>query len=479
MLINLRSRMNAKYCSNNDGKAFLEFNEYTRESSRLVTTPIAAKDVACLLSENNVDCVILSVCKSAVAHEGPSANLSSIFLKRGISAILAMSHNMHDSISKRFFAVFYREIFVESASLQTAASKARKGLFDDRLRWSYSKGRRVSIQDWFIPVLYTSSDEAYRLSYNLAWYLRPPFVISTQLEWLFLVVWIVIYLFPSDQLCAWIGHRGEYCPNHPRLPSVSPLRLLYGSPPYLIFVRKVFRLRRYWQIRQRLSVLAEDRQNALRIEADLIKTKMIFIHNEEDVEDDASPFINCLAVIWECTHFAVFRGAIEAERFLQPGDLTSNDHWRLWVKACTNFVWLLVHDLWDRRFIFTKEAKSLIIIENVDSLYLEKEELRDKECYALAQQRLEVWLQEQLTNQNNRVSPPYLMLTARHREALGDDVPKWLKDGPGRLGLLDSIVVTTFVRTSQAHIDPTNSSFDERKWYDWSMSWISGNVTRR
>jgi hypothetical protein len=459
--------MNAKFCSEN-GNAVLEFNEYKEESNILLTTRETADSVARLLRSHDVACVILSVCKSAVAHDGPSANLSSVFLRRGVSAVLAMSHNMHDSISKRYFSRFYKEIFVEHASLDTAASNARKALFDDRIRWSYGKATRVSIQDWFIPVLYTSSDKPYRLSSHHPWYSWAMFGIIPALEGLFLVILVLIYFLLSGQLCSWIEDGVRYCPSPSGLLSV-----LLSS----IFVRTILRLRRYWQIRQRLSILAEDRQNALRIEGDIRKGKMVFIYSEEDVEGDANPFINCLAVIWECTHFAAFRGVMEAEWFLQPADLTFENDWKLWVKACSNMVWLWVYCLGDRHFSPTKEAQSVIIIENLDLLYPEKEELRDVQCYAFAQRRLEDWLRKHFTSKKDKNSPPYLLLTACRGKALGDDVSKWLKEGPGRCGVLESIIVTTFVKTSQAHIDPTNSSFDERKWYDWTMSWISGKVT--
>ncbi|KAL9619077.1 MAG: hypothetical protein Q9160_006253 [Pyrenula sp. 1 TL-2023] len=451
------------------GKAFLQFNGYKDDSTVLNTETVYAETLAKLLYKYEIDCVILSACKSAVAHAGPSANLSSVLLKHGISAVLAMSHNMHDSISKRFYSKFYSEFLVHHSSISTAASKARIDLYNDRTRWNYGKEAEVSMQDWFVPVVYTSSEDPYRFFSRLSWLPNVRFGVITRKELhLSLFGLIIICFFVAPTFCDYAEDGAVYCLNF--LTPISTLQILVAviaASLSSILVRTMLHRRRCWKMRQRLRVIAEDRQNVLRIEGDLRKRKMIFFHSYDDVEEYARPLLDSLAAIWETTHFVAFGGAIDAEWFVQPRDLTYRDDWRLWIKACTNFVCLWVYNLGHQHFSSTKEAKSVIIIENLDVLYPEEEVLRKMQHYASAQRRLENWLREHFSTQSAR-GPPYLMFTALRGRPLGESVSKWLEDGPGRCGVLESTAMTLFVKTSQRYVDPTNSSFDTDKWYDWS-----------
>ena len=224
-------------------------------------------------------------------------------------------------------------------------------------------------------------------------------------------------------------------------------------------------------------MLAEDRQNVLRIEGDLRRKRMIFLHSQEDVEEYASPFVDCLATIWERTHFVASGGVVDAEWFLQPWDLSHQDDWRLWMKAFTNLVYFWAYSLRRQHTSSTKEIESVVIIENLEALYPEQEELKEMQYYADAQRRLEYWLKEHFTARKQQ-APPYLMLTALHGKELGHSVSEWLKSGPGKSGVLDPTVTTVFVKTSQRYVDPTNASYDKDKWYDWSVSWFCGDVSR-
>lgn len=390
-----------------------------------------------------------------------------------------MSHNMHDSVSKRFYSRFYNEFLVRGSPMSIAASRARRELYVDRTRWSYGKEAEVSMQDWFIPVVYTSSQDPHRL-FNTSSWVDKGMISFADAEDLFssvIAIAIIFYLW-SKKLCHGIEHETFYCVNFSA--SNSALQLAITMLMALIVstsVQMMLRRRHYWKIRQRLRVLAEDRQNVLRIEGDLRKQRIIFFHSEEDVEEQAHPFLNALAAIWERTHFVAFGGAIDAEWFVQPRDLTYGDNWRLWMKACTNSLCLWVYNLGHHHVRRTRGAKSVIIIENLDVLYPEEEVLKEMQYYASAQRRLEKWLRTRFAAQTDRVSP-YLMLTALRGRALGENVSKWLKDGPGRCGVLDSTAMTLFAKTSQRFVDPTNSTFETDNWYDWGMSWFCGDVPR-
>lgn len=458
--------------------AFLEFNGYKDEGITLNTEPVYAKNIAQLLRDHDINCVILNACMSAVADADPSANLSSVFLRNGISAVLAMSYNMHDSISKRFYSKFYSEFFVHQAPISIAASKARKALFDDRTRWNYVKKEEVLMQDWFVPVVYTSSEEPYRCSNHRPFFSRTLFTIHGLELFLPPIMSAAIYLLMFGKLCSLVKAEVGNWSNPSKSISTWQTWVIIVAPLFWPFGRKIGRLGRYWRIRQRLRVLAEDRQNVLRIEVALRRKRMVLLHSQEDVEEYASPFVDCLATIWERTHFVAFGGAVDAERFVQPKDLSFRDDWRLWVKAFTNIVYLWAYSLRRQHSSSTEEVESVVIIENLDALYPdEEEELKEKQYCVFAQSRLEGWIKEHFTTRTQQVSP-YLMLTALRGRKFGHSVSEWLENGPGRCGVLDPTAMTGFVKTSQRYVDPTNASYDKDKWYDWSVSWFCGDVSR-
>ena len=409
---------------------------------------------------------------SAVADADPSANLSSVFLSKGISAVLAMSYNMHDSMSKVFFSKFYSELFIHQAPISIAASKARKALSEKRERWNYGKEQEVSLQDWFVPVVYTSSEEPYRFSSHPPWSCRALCVgISCLLA-------LIIYLLISDKLYSFVEIGVE---NRLKLSNSISVWFRWGIIVLLLswpIYGKTVRLCRYSRMRQRLrlKMLAEDRQNVLRIEGNLRSKRMIFLHSREDMEEYGSPFVDCLATIWERTHFAAFGGAVDAQWFVTP-DL-SFQNWRLWIKAFTNVVYLLAYSLRLEHSDSMKEIAPVVIIENIEALYPEKEKLEETQYYTTAQRRLERWLRKHFPT-GEQQSSSYLMLTALKGRELGDSVSEWFNnDGPGRSGVLGPTAITKFVKIPERHVNPINASFDEDKWYDSCVEWFCGDVSR-
>jgi hypothetical protein len=464
--------------SSENRRAFLEFNRYQNNDHRLHTTTKYADDIAVLLRKNNVKCAILNACKSAVAHEGASANLSSIFIKHDVEAVLAMSHNMHDSISKRFYSEFYRELLIHHEAISVAASKARRKLFKDRKRWHYSREREVDIQDWFIPVVYTSSEEPWRLTRHsrflwLALYDTMIFAISV----LSLFVGAMIYYLE-------LGKRSQTLRKVVTKPSgpsssilISYAQILLVGPPSVVLARRFWGLREHWRLRQRLKILSEDRKNVLRIEGDLSKKKMIFFHSADDVGDTARPLLESLTYVWKRTCFVDHGVSIDAEWFVHPTDLGPHDGWNLWIKAYKNVLCLRVYNLKNRHFGSSGATKTVIIMDNLDILYPEDSVLNQNQYYALAQRRLEDWLQEHFSSRPNKTLP-YLLFTTLRGRALGDKVSDCIKKGPGRSGVLNSPAITKYAETTSRYIDPNNALYDKAKWYDWSMSWLCGDMSR-
>lgn len=481
------------------------------DSHELESRNVGAEHIAKLLQDHGIHCVILNACKSAVAHEGPSANFSVGLLEGGVPAVLAMSHNMHDSISKRFYSKFYQELIVNHAPIAIAASKARKELCRKPARYSWAKGEPVDMQDWFIPVVYTSSQEPYRVCAPTSWFGKFLYKLGKELVCCLGIiilgyhfasqeVWIIlensavrcipiITRLGSQEFWDWLEEGAAYCPNPLKPPTTLQLERMLVIWLFSIFIRGIKSLRSHWRMRGRLRVLAEDRQNVLRIEANLKSKRKVFLYREVAGEDDARPFLYCLAAIWKQTSFLAFGGPMDAEWFLHPEDLRKADSWkgwvrtlrnhdlrRLWLKTYLNAVCFHLYNL-GMKSSSTPRTNSIIIIENVDVLYPENELLKDQQHYGHAKIRFEDWLEEHFGG-HDRGDTPYLLLTALRRSWVSDSFSTWFKGGPGKCEILKPIAETSFVKISESYVDTTNPTVDTERWYDWSMSWISGSVAQ-
>jgi len=110
-----------------------------------------------LLTDYRIPLVFLEACQSAKAEQG-GESVASELLQRGVVSVVAMSHSVLVETAKRFVAAFYGEL----AKGQRVGQAMLAG---QRALHSYpNRGQRygigeLSMQDWFLPVLYQEKQD--------------------------------------------------------------------------------------------------------------------------------------------------------------------------------------------------------------------------------------------------------------------------------------------------------------------------------
>ncbi|PWW76991.1 hypothetical protein C7212DRAFT_278919 [Tuber magnatum] len=115
----------------------------------------SASDVADLLCLHNVTSVILNACNSADASE---ESVALKFINRGVSAVVAMSHELMAGAVGSFMTGFYRSLLIDTSSFAVAAHAGRAKMMEQKMRESY--GDRVPVEDHIVPAFYQRGEPA-------------------------------------------------------------------------------------------------------------------------------------------------------------------------------------------------------------------------------------------------------------------------------------------------------------------------------
>jgi hypothetical protein len=113
--------------------------------------PVLATEVADVLKDHGVGCVVTNACQSAAAYHRREANLSRIFVERGIALVSAMSHKISTPAVDLFYQYFYRAFITEGLSFALATSLGRRHLRGSHRR---STPQKPALEDWCVPVTY-------------------------------------------------------------------------------------------------------------------------------------------------------------------------------------------------------------------------------------------------------------------------------------------------------------------------------------
>jgi CHAT domain len=356
-------------------------------NQKLTSRTCEARDIAELLRVHAIGCAILGACKSAQADADVHANLSWALIRHGrASNVLAMSFNMPDSMSEKFFKSFYVHFLLNGREFAEAASMARLQLFTDRNRRHYNLKRDFLLQDWFVPVVYSNGTRL-SLRANLS---------QVTLPWTFLgCVAAIAYI---GMVIQWL--RVETRLSRPLLGTFS------CSPPLsLVPLRWILQSRQ----QERLSDLAKRldseklAMNILRVEGDLKRANAIFFYCSDEMRRTVIPFLDGLLEVWKRTQFVERHNVVHAEWFLETGRAVSLRHgWRwLFNNACHNVMkpYAEMHG--------SPEPRSVVIVKNIHILYPERAKL--KEDHLDARNRMFAWLEANFGTglQGTR---PYLMV---------------------------------------------------------------------
>ncbi|KAL5319018.1 hypothetical protein ACEPPN_014088 [Leptodophora sp. 'Broadleaf-Isolate-01'] len=113
--------------------------------------------VAKLLRQHEVIYSVINACESARADQGKRANLATIFTQGGIPHVFAMSYKVQISAFKILLDAYYGSFLKSGSRFAESAAVARKALRETRTRIG-KFGVELELEDWIVPVVYTSSD---------------------------------------------------------------------------------------------------------------------------------------------------------------------------------------------------------------------------------------------------------------------------------------------------------------------------------
>jgi CHAT domain len=446
-------------------KAFLMFNndEPTKPFAQDDdVTPVDATDIAALLLDYDIDCAVLSACKSAKADAKVGANLSWSFLDAGMSSVLAMSYNMPDSMSKIFCGRFYYELFIGREEFASAATKARYELRKNPLRWSYNAKDWVPLQDWFIPVVY-SDGKPWKI------HSREGMQSSLQPILLLLIPWLCLIL------------KAKYAPKSTYNKILQPIQSILNSfDPQInqyflatalncIFMAYYFNFPlaqwRQWRFNKCLKTIDQDRKNILRIEMDLKRSRKIFLRTLNDMDNSAQQLLDSLTDIWRRTHLVEHRVLVDAKWFIrhfEADNLLATISGIAWIKSFAHILMMLkVHSSPGMKHLSSStgenRAGTVVVIYNVNSLY--PEDLKFENYHLLARQRFIAWLGKHFTISDQagadglKAIPWYLVI-------VGEGHPAWaLATGEA----LDSNSITEYTNPQDFPHNPERS-WPPRSW---------------
>jgi tetratricopeptide (TPR) repeat protein len=115
--------------------------------------PVAADQIAPLLSESKVPLLVFNACKSGQIEggAGPESAVATRLLSGGAAAVVAMSYSVYAVAAAEFMAAFYEALFA-GKTVSRAVTEGRRQLQKSDLRPS-PKGP-LPLDDWLVPVHY-------------------------------------------------------------------------------------------------------------------------------------------------------------------------------------------------------------------------------------------------------------------------------------------------------------------------------------
>lgn len=146
---------------------FLFFANDDIESPELVTK--SAGEVASLLQDCDIRCVVTNACRTAAVFERQEANFSKILVQHGIGHVTAMSHKISTTAVEHFYRAFYQALLVEPFFLPPeAASRGRKQMRENLKRkfWDVNTKVDISLHDWCVPVTYVQRTKPHAQNYG-------------------------------------------------------------------------------------------------------------------------------------------------------------------------------------------------------------------------------------------------------------------------------------------------------------------------
>jgi hypothetical protein len=126
---------------------------------------VRAERVGALLLKYNIPLVVLEACRSGqVGRKAAFRSVAPRLIEAGVGSVLSMSHAVHVEAARVLLERFYREL-VADVTIGQALEAGRAALIAEPHRWIEPgpHGRKVALQDWFLPHLYQRTEQDVRL----------------------------------------------------------------------------------------------------------------------------------------------------------------------------------------------------------------------------------------------------------------------------------------------------------------------------
>ncbi|WP_204138029.1 tetratricopeptide repeat protein [Halomicronema sp. CCY15110] len=114
---------------------------------------IHAPELAAELQHYGVPLIFLEACQTAQATADPMASVAARLLEGGVGSVVAMSHSVLVETARRFVEHFYRTL-AAGQRVGDAMLAGQEALYDAPYRFKIMGAGELTLQDWFVPVLY-------------------------------------------------------------------------------------------------------------------------------------------------------------------------------------------------------------------------------------------------------------------------------------------------------------------------------------
>lgn len=382
---------------------------------------------------------------------------------QGIPNVVAMSYNMSDAMAYIFFSEFYRSLLIERHELGDAASIARRKLYIKRKRYNYMTENSANLEDWFVPVVYTSGrrfwvDPGYVWWNWIAskwfvrwcfaprqWYIRAVLCLMVLGCWIFAKTgaaaelmpicsfcklyvdfvlihwyWVPLQLLDRATLLIWPG-LGQASTDQSASPFDFQDYIYHWTPRYKIFlvislwtIMEIGNTFLPWLetkkfIRSALTMV-KDKQNVLRIEGNLRRAKIVIVYSEvlptEEANVTAKQTLNTMFEIWKRTNCIDHVVTKQAAWLLSRYDSQSSLAHRL---LCYTRLW--ASDIRQKhREGRGHHPRSVIVVEDLHHIRPADPEL-ELPHHQKSRTELTRWLSKHFAQQTPGYLAPYLVLT--------------------------------------------------------------------
>jgi tetratricopeptide (TPR) repeat protein len=114
---------------------------------------VPADELAGLVRDHCIPVMFLDACQTAHAEHDVAASVAGRVLEEGVASVVAMSHSVLMETARRFVGAFYSQL-CQGATVGSSMLTGQKALADDRQRGQIPGAGPLSLDDWFVPVLY-------------------------------------------------------------------------------------------------------------------------------------------------------------------------------------------------------------------------------------------------------------------------------------------------------------------------------------